>query len=181
MPAPDPEFFRRCKHWKVRPTVQVFTVSVARQRAQLWKRGASANSRYALVRDYVVSTSRFGIGQQEGSNRTPIGLHRVSQKIGGDLPEGAVFVSRKHIGFTWDGHPDAAIAHRILWLEGLETGLNRGGTVDTFKRYIYIHGVGDESTLGKPASRGCVHLAAKDLIPLYARLRVGTLVWISEN
>ncbi len=180
MATPDAEFLFRCKHWKVRPASQVFTVSVARQRAQLWKRAATGKSRYRLVREYVVSTSRFGIGQEEGSNRTPLGLHRIARKIGGGLPEGAVFVSRKHIGFMWDGHPDAAIAHRILWLEGLEPGLNRGGSVDTFRRYIYIHGVGDETTIGKPASRGCVHLAARDLIPLYRQLRVGSLVWIGE-
>jgi hypothetical protein len=37
--------------------------------------------------------------------------------------------------------------HRILWLAGLEPGFNRGGDVDTFRRYIYIHGVGEEITL----------------------------------
>jgi hypothetical protein len=76
--------------------------------------------------------------------------------------------------------PDGAIAHRILWLEGLEPGFNRGGNVDTFRRYVYIHGFGDESTLGRPASCGCLHLAASDLMPLYERVPVGTLVWISE-
>ena len=83
------------------------------------------------------------------------------------------------MGFTWQGQPDAAIAHRILWLEGLEPGFNRGGDRDSFARYIYIHGVGDETTLGRPTSRGCVHLAATDLLPLFDLLPVGTLVWIT--
>jgi lipoprotein-anchoring transpeptidase ErfK/SrfK len=76
---------------------------------------------------------------------------------------------------------DGAIVHRILWLEGLEPGFNRGGDVDSFRRYIYIHGFGDETTLGRPQSCGCVHLAAADLMPLYERLPVGTLVWIGER
>jgi lipoprotein-anchoring transpeptidase ErfK/SrfK len=61
----------------------------------------------------------------------------------------------------------------------LEPGLNRGGSVDTFRRYVYIHGFGDETTLGRPTSHGCIHVAAKDLIPLYDRVPVGTLVWIA--
>ena len=80
---------------------------------------------------------------------------------------------------TWQGIPNGSIVHRILWLEGLEPGFNRGGDVDTFRRYIYIHGFGDEMTLGRPQSCGCVHLSAADLMPLYDRLPVGTLVWIA--
>jgi len=67
-----------------------------------------------------------------------------------------------------------------LWLEGLEPGFNRGGSVDTFSRYIYIHGFGDQTTLGRPFSHGCIHLAANDLIPLFDRVPVGTLVWIQN-
>jgi len=75
----------------------------------------------------------------------------------------------------------APITNRIFWLEGLEPGFNRGGDVDTFARYIYIHGTGNETTLGRPDSHGCVHLAGVDLIPLYDKLPEGTLVWIAEN
>jgi hypothetical protein len=95
-------------------------------------------------------------------------------------PIGTVFESRRPVGLVWQGRPAAAIAHRILWLEGLETGLNRGGNVDSRERFIYIHGLGNEITLGRPASRGCIHLAAADLIQLSDILTVGTLVWISE-
>jgi hypothetical protein len=92
-----------------------------------------------------------------------------------------VFKARQPVGLTWQGRSDGSIVHRILWLEGLEPGFNRGGEVDTFRRYIYIHGFGDETTLGRPQSCGCIHLAAVDLMPLYERLPVGTLVWIAER
>ena len=82
-------------------------------------------------------------------------------------------------GYTWAGLPEAPITNRILWLEGLESGHNRGGDVDTFARYIYIHGTGDEPTLGRPASRGCIHVAGADLLPLFDRVPIGTLVWIA--
>jgi len=115
------------------------------------------------------------------SNRTPLGLHRVEIKVGEGLPIGTVFKHRRPIGFTWQGLPQATIAHRILWLSGLDPGYNQGGEVDTFQRYIYIHGFGDETTLGRPKSHGCVHLAAADLMPLYDQLPIGTLVWIERG
>jgi hypothetical protein len=153
-------------------------VSITRQSMWLFQR---INGHYELLREYRISTSRFGIGSQMNSNCTPLGLHRVSRKIGGGWPAGAVFKSRKFKGYTWSGLPRATITHRILWLEGLEPGTNRGGNVDTFARYIYIHGTGDEPSIGKPASHGCIHVAAKDLLPLYDFLPEKTLVWISER
>ena len=110
---------------------------------------------------------------------TPRGLHRIAKKIGGGWPVGTVFKGRQVIGFTWQGHPFAPITNRILWLEGLEAGFNRGGNVDSFQRYIYIHGTGNETTLGRPDSHGCIHLSANDLMPLYDKLPEGTLVWIA--
>jgi hypothetical protein len=121
------------------------------------------------------------MGQLAGSHRTPLGLHRVAQKIGGGWPLGTIFRSRQVAGFLWHGQPQAAIVHRILWLEGLEPGFNRGGRVDTRARFIYIHGFSDESTLGRPASRGCVHMGAADLLPLFDQLRRGALVWITDR
>jgi hypothetical protein len=136
---------------------------------------------YRFSRDYRVSTSRFGLGQQQDTFRTPLGLHRVARKVGGGQPVGTVFQSRRPVGLTWQGHAGAAIVHRILWLEGLEEGWNRGGEVDTFRRYIYIHGFGDETTLGRPQSQGCIHLAGADLLPLFDRIPEGTLVWIGAR
>lgn len=151
------------------------TVDLARQRASLFQR---RTGQYEFLKTFRCSTSKFGVGEQAGSNKTPRGLHRVAQKIGGGWPVGAVFKARQLVGFTWRGLPGAAITNRILWLEGLEDGFNRGGEVDTFRRYVYIHGTGNETALGRPDSHGCVHLASQDLLTLYDKLPVGTLVWI---
>jgi lipoprotein-anchoring transpeptidase ErfK/SrfK len=94
------------------------------------------------------------------------------------MPLGTVFKSRLPIGNLNQGMPEGGICHRILWLDGLEPGWNRGGEVDTRRRYIYIHGYYDEATLGRPASLGCVHVAAAHLLPLYDWLPKGALVWI---
>src|SRR5215216_1741957 len=153
------KFLLACRQAGVRPTRFVLAVRVVRQTVFLFEQSAPGRG-YRFDKQFRCSTSRFGTGQTAGSNRTPLGLHRIAQKIGGGWPVGAVFESRRMVGYTWNGLRDAPIAHRILWLEGLEQGFNRGGRVDTFKRYIYIHGTGDETALGQPASRGCIHLAA---------------------
>ena len=169
---------RTCRQLGVSPTRWLLTVNIARQSMSLFARQFDE---YELDQCYRISTSRFGIGSQANSNCTPLGLHRVARKVGGGWPVGAVFKSRKLMGYTWNGKPGAAITHRIFWLEGMEPGRNRGGNVDTFARYIYIHGTGDEPTIGRPASHGCIHLAAQDLMPLYDLLPEKTLVWISAR
>jgi len=176
---------RALKKRRTRATRFLLTVSVASQEVTLWERATSRARRagepvYEFRERYIASTSRFGVGQLMDSNKTPLGLHRIARKIGGDQPIGTVFKSRKPIGLLSE-LPGAAIVHRILWLSGLEPGFNQGGRRDTFRRYVYIHGYGDESTLGRPASCGCVHLAARDLLPLYDRIPTGTLVWIGRR
>jgi len=182
-----------CKRQEVVPTRFALVVSVAEQTVSLFEKVRSAVFRRPgpvkagtpdkrrFVKKFRCSTSRFGIGQMEGSNRTPLGLHRIAEKIGGGRPVGTVFKSRQPVGYTWRGMPNAKITTRILWLEGLEPGFNRGGKVDSHARYIYLHGTGDETTLGRPASCGCIHLAADDLVLLFDKLPTGTLVWISES
>jgi len=135
----------------------------------------------SLKRHYRVSTSAYGLGEVANSYRTPRGLHRVASKIGGGTLPGTVFRGRKPVGFTWDGLPGGTIVHRILWLSGLQPGFNNGSGIDSFQRCIYIHGFGDETTLGRPASHGCIHMAARDLIPLFDLLPVGTLVWVTPT
>ena len=168
--------FRACARCGVAPTRYVLSVNIARQTTVLFQRQQGG---YVLQKTFRCSTSKYGVGESTGSNMTPRGLHRVARKIGGGWPIGAVFKSRQVIGYTWMGQPGASITHRILWLEGLEPGFNNGGNVDSFRRYIYIHGSGNEMTLGQPASSGCVHLSADDLLPLYDKLPEGTLVWIA--
>lgn len=173
------------RNHRILPTRFILLVTVASQSMQLWQRSADRSATaiapvYSLTKRCRVSTSRFGIGQRLGSNRTPLGLHRIAAKIGGGQPIGTVFRGRQPVGFTWQGLPEAPIVHRILWLDGLEPGWNHGSDVDSFRRYIYIHGTSDELFLGRPASSGCIHVAVADLIPLYDLLPVGTLVWISR-
>ena len=127
-----------------------------------------------LLRRYAISTSRFGLGTEPGSNRTPTGRFRIAEKIGGGAPPGEIFVSRVptgRVGGEDDEHDH--VQTRILWLEGLDA--DNG---NTFERYIYIHGTNAESQLGTPASCGCVRMNNEDIIGLYALAGVGTLVEI---
>jgi lipoprotein-anchoring transpeptidase ErfK/SrfK len=179
---PPLEFKLACQRWGVLPTRWCLVVSVRRQEMVLFQQAPPAGLRsYQPRRTFRISTSRFGLGQRKDSNQTPLGLHRIAEKHGGGYPIGAVFASREFQGYTWQGLPDGQIVHRILWLQGLEPGFNQGGAVDTYERYIYIHGFGDARTLGQPASHGCIHLAPGDLLPLFDFVPLGTLVWISES
>ena len=192
---------RRCQELGVAPTPYIFCASVATQTALLFEQSSGSarhsgsgehavtgdagaqrtDEPYQLAKEYRISTSKFGIGQIKGSNKTPLGLNRIAEKIGEGCEAGTVFKGRKVIGHLCDGLPLESITTRILWLEGLEEWFNRGGNVDTHSRYIYIHGFGDQDSLGKPASLGCIHLADVDLIPLYDLLPNGTLVWIAAE
>lgn len=166
---------RACAKRGIEPADFVLAVSVTAQAVSLFQKGE-------FTKEFPCSTSRFGIGQVEGSNCTPLGLHRIWEKIGAGEPAGTVFKARKVVGHTSQPEfADAKITTRILWLEGLEPGFNRGGKVDSHARYIYIHGTADQASIGKPTSCGCIHLADADLIPLFDKLPVGTLVWISEE
>ena len=137
------------------------------------------------VVEYPVSTSRFGTGNRLGSYQTPIGTHRIYRKIGDDCQADEVFVGREPQGRLSDfiecGQvPDDPITARILWLEGLEPGINEGGEVDSCRRYIYIHGTGEEELIGRPASKGCIRMYNKDVIDLFERVDEGCLVIMEQ-
>ena len=176
MPHPETAIARAAE-LGIEPTDDLLVAVVANQAVFWFRRTASAGD-FKLHRKLVCSTSKYGIGQVQGSNQTPLGLHRIAQKIGDGVPAGTVFKARKAGGHMKDGFPASSITTRILWLEGLDEGLNKGGNVDTFSRYIYIHGTGDQPSLGRPASDGCIHLSDPDLVEVYDSLPVGTLVWI---
>ena len=169
------DYVAACERLNITPTHYLLTVSISGQSASLYEEGK-------FVRKYKCSTSRFGIGQEEGSNRTPLGLHRIAEKIGDGEAPGTIFKSRQVVGHVSDiGITSAKITTRIMWLEGLEPGLNQGGNVDSHSRYIYIHGTGDQHSIGQPSSSGCIHLTDEDLIALFDLLPSGTLVWIAEH
>jgi L,D-transpeptidase YbiS len=135
---------------------------------------------------YPVSTAANGPGEQRDSGCTPRGVHVIRAMIGAHLPCGAVFVGRRYTGETYS--PDLArqyperdwILTRILWLGGVESGKNRYGTVDTMRRYIYIHGCPDSEPMGVPQSHGCIRMRNQDIIELFDRTDAGTPVSICE-
>lgn len=137
--------------------------------------------RMALLRDgkpiafYPVSTSKFGLGSEPGSYRTPTGEFRVRKKIGDNLPPGAVLKSRIPTGEILPPNAPGRdpIVSRILWLDGLEPH-NR----NAFERFIYIHGTPEERTLGTPASYGCIRMSSRDVIHLYENVGTGARVRI---
>jgi lipoprotein-anchoring transpeptidase ErfK/SrfK len=133
-----------------------------------------------------VSTGAAGLGEQMGSYQTPRGRHRIRAKIGAGAPLGAVFVGRRWTGEIYSEQLAAAhpgrdwILTRILWLCGCEVGRNRLGTVDTQRRYIYIHGTPDSTELGVPGSKGCVRMRNADLLRLFDLTPAGTPVDMVE-
>jgi L,D-transpeptidase YbiS len=141
----------------------------------------------ALQRRYPVSTGAAGAGEAWGSGCTPRGRHRVRLCIGAGCPSGAVFVGRRPTGEIYDADLAARcpgrdwILTRILWLTGLEPGCNRGGDLDTLRRYIYIHGCPDSEPMGVPRSHGCIRMRNADLIELFDLVANGTLVEIHED
>ena len=138
------------------------------------------------VRVHRVSTARAGVGCVENSLRTPTGLHRVGERIGDGAAAGMVFKARQPTGrlaSEWPTPEDNLITSRILRLEGLEEGHNRGKdaegrVVDTLARLVYIHGTNQRDRLGQPNSHGCVLLADEEVIELHAAVPVGALVMI---
>ncbi len=150
-------------------------VRVAEQRLVIWSGGRVRGS-------YRISTARKGVGAREGSHRTPPGWHEVAASIGAGLRRGSVFISRRFTGEVlprsqWRS-PDGLdrILTRILWLRGLESGVNRGPGVDSYQRFIYVHGTNQEQQLGRPASHGCIRLGNDDMLDLFRRVH-GRTTW----
>jgi lipoprotein-anchoring transpeptidase ErfK/SrfK len=138
-----------------------------------------------LLARYPVSTASNGPGEELGSECTPRGKHIIRAAIGTGCEEGAVFVGRRASGEIWSAklaqlEPERDwILSRILWLSGLEPGVNRLANVDTMRRYIYIHGTPYEDEIGSPVSHGCIRMRNADLIELYEQVNPGTQVTIN--
>lgn len=137
------------------------------------QRGALVSQR-GTIREYPLSTSKFGTGNASGSNQTPLGWHKVQERYGTDAAPGSVFVSRRATGRVvppegWRAPSPAEdlVLTRILWLVGLEPGVNSGRGIDSHERCIYIHGTNQEQLLGSPASHGCIRLSNADVIHLF--------------
>ncbi len=151
-----------------RDTRNKMIVSVSDQKMLLVRDGQP-------VKTYRISTSKFGVGDKPGSNRTPLGHMCVAKKVGCTAPQGAVFKSRRPTGeiLKPDSPGRDPIVTRILWLKGLEQR-----NQNAFKRTIYIHGTPEEKRLGRPASFGCIRMSSRDVVDLYNRVGYGADVFI---
>ncbi|WP_395739637.1 L,D-transpeptidase family protein [Prosthecobacter sp.] len=130
-----------------------------------------------LVREWPCSTSKFGIGFTEGSNKTPLGRFVVKEKHGDEAESGTIFKSRQPVGHWSRGMETQSdlVLSRILWLHGTEPR-----NANTYQRYIYIHGTNDEGSIGRPSSHGCIRLRNRAVIDLFDLVPEGTPVWIEE-
>jgi hypothetical protein len=171
---------KTCARLGIKPGERILVVRIGTATLQFFRNGA-------LVKSYVISTSRRPPSNTKGSLGTPRGLHEIAERVGAGQPPGMVFKSRiptgrhfSEFGDVAPDSPDNLITSRILWLRGLEPDVNHGGEVDTYDRYVYIHGTNREDRIGEPISAGCVLMRNLEIIKLYEEVRAGDLVWISD-
>lgn len=152
-------------------------ISVKHQRLYLIKNDST-------IRKYKISTASKGVGSQTNSNKTPPGLHTIKRKIGENVPLGGILASRVFTGKIANILTDKTKANgdyvtsRIMWLQGEEPGINKGRNMDSYNRYIYIHGTAEEGYLGEPASHGCIRMKNTEVIELFEIVEEGTPVLI---
>ena len=151
----------------------IIYISIETQRLILFKGGK-------IVRRYPVSTSKKGTGNIEGSYKTPAGVHCIIGKIGMGASIGTIFEGRKNTGRIAINDQSRAITTRILRLDGLERGINKGKGIDTFKRCVYIHGTSREDLIGRPASKGCIRMKNRHIAELFNVVSNFTLVEIGK-
>ena len=155
-------------------------------------------SKGVAIFSYPVSTSKFGLGNENDSFKTPPGLHYIADKIGEDMPKMTIFKGRRtlvnnltladlDLPENTDMHDehfathDDVITSRILWLKGHEDGVNKGDNIDSYSRYIYIHGTAHEDKIGTPDSHGCVRMNNDDVIELFDNTFVSMPVLIANE
>ena len=136
---------------------------------------------------FPISSAKLGVGNKQNSMKTPIGLHTIKRKIGDGVPLGGLFYSRVYSGKVSPIYTQKIksktddVTTRIMWLQGEEPGVNRGRNIDSYKRYIYIHGTSEEGYIGEPASHGCIRMKNKDVVNLYDLVGEGTPVLILKH
>ena len=137
-----------------------------------------------IIESYPISSSKYGEGSIENSFKTPLGKHIIKEKIGSGAPLNTIFVARvntnekANIIRSLDDSEDDYVTSRILWLDGLEEGINKGEGVDSFNRFIYIHGTHEEGLIGQKSSHGCIRMFNNDVVKLYDIVKKGTKVYI---
>ena len=137
-----------------------------------------------ILESFPISTSKYGEGSVVNSFKTPLGMHEIKEKIGENAEINSIFISRINTmrkaeiyKSIYDSSNDY-VTSRILWLSGLEVGLNKGSGIDSYNRYIYIHGTHEEGLIGQKASDGCIRMFNKDVVHLFNIVSKGTKVYI---
>ncbi len=169
-----------CQEYEIPVSLFQILINATTQRLHLFKQ-----SEYSC--SYLISTAEKGLGQKSGSYQTPLGLHQIAEKIGDQGGEYEIFVSREKTGkVCTTADKTAYIVARILRLDGLEKGYNKGtdregNLVDSFERYIYIHGTNHIDSLGYPTSAGCIRMSPGDVIKLFDQVPEKTIVFIYKS
>jgi hypothetical protein len=176
MDSPLERITKACARLGIKPTDRFLFVRISTATLQFFRAGV-------LVKSYAISTSKRPPSNVKHSLGTPCGLHEIAERIGAGQPPGMVFKARVSTGRHFSELPNASgeenlITSRILWLRGLEPGLNEGGEVDTYSRYIYVHGTNHEDRIGEAMSAGCVLMRNLDIAELYEQVRRGDQVLI---
>lgn len=143
---------------------------------------------HAVIWSAPCATATNGVGAEAGTQKTPLGWHTVAEKFGDGAPWGQVFRSRKATHEVWKksgNHTEDLVLTRVLWLDGLEPGVNNGKnaagkSVDSKARCIYIHGTNAEERIGTPSSHGCVRLTNDDVLIAYDKIPLNTPVLITD-
>jgi len=170
---------KTCARLGIKPGERVIVVHISTATMQYFAQGV-------LVKSYVISTSKRPPSNLKDSRGTPRGLHEIAARIGAGQPPGVVFKSRVATGHHYseilerEPHQENLITSRILWLRGLEPGVNRGGNVDTYDRYVYLHGTNHEDRIGEPLSSGCVLMRNLEIVELYEQVRTRDHVLIVD-
>jgi len=177
---------RFSSHLPSNNSTTISIVSVSKQKLFLF-------TNKILEQTYPVSTAEAGIGNLSGSFQTPLGTHRIAEKIGANAPIATIFKGRqitnkfaKIINDPEIRSDSDNITSRILWLDGLENRINKGldknnNNVDSYSRYIYIHGTDEEGLLGQAASHGCIRMSNRDVIEFFDKTEVNDLVVIIND
>ena len=140
----------------------------------------------SIIGEYPISSAKKGVGNQKNSDKTPLGLHSIKEKHGAETPLNGRMIGRIFYGHIATIYSDTTssktddITSRILWLSGEEKGVNKGENIDSYQRYIYIHGTSEEGKIGTPASHGCIRMTNKDIIKLFSLVKLNTKVLILE-
>ena len=150
-------------------------IDISNQRLYVFQNSAQTHS-------FAISSSKYGEGSTANSFKTPLGKHSVKTMIGENALKNTIFISRINtkrqadIIESFNDSSDDYVTSRIIWLTGEEPGFNSGEGIDSYNRYIYIHGTHEEGLIGTKASHGCIRMFNDDVIKLYSMIKKGTKV-----